>query len=107
MTTFTVTGMTCGHCVRAVTQALQTLDPGIQVHVDLAAGRLSTQGGQTSALQQAAALQAAGYLAEAQAEAQAEARAEARADRAGGQGAQPAQAAKGPRGGCGAGCGCR
>ena len=26
-----VTGMTCGHCVRAVTQAVRTVDPEAQV----------------------------------------------------------------------------
>lgn len=34
---FTVTGMTCGHCERAVTQAVQTLDPAAQVRIDRAA----------------------------------------------------------------------
>lgn len=33
-----VTGMTCGHCVRAVTQAIQARDPQARVQVDLAAG---------------------------------------------------------------------
>lgn len=31
---FTVTGMTCGHCERAVTQALQRVDPKAQVRID-------------------------------------------------------------------------
>lgn len=30
----TVTGMTCGHCEKAVTKALQTLDPAAKVTVD-------------------------------------------------------------------------
>ncbi|MFG2055663.1 heavy-metal-associated domain-containing protein [Micromonospora sp. NPDC048930] len=35
---YAVTGMTCGHCVRAVTEELSAL-PGVeQVEVDLAAG---------------------------------------------------------------------
>ncbi len=34
--TFTVTGMTCGHCEKAVTQAVQQLDPGAHVHIDRA-----------------------------------------------------------------------
>lgn len=33
-----VTGMTCGHCVRAVTQAIQARDPQARVQVDLATG---------------------------------------------------------------------
>ena len=28
---FTVTGMTCGHCEKAVTKAVQKQDPGAQV----------------------------------------------------------------------------
>ena len=37
---FTVTGMTCGHCERAVQQALQRLDPKAQVNVDRQAQRV-------------------------------------------------------------------
>jgi copper chaperone len=37
---FTVTGMTCGHCERAVKQALQRLDPKAQVSVDRQAQRV-------------------------------------------------------------------
>ncbi len=37
---FTVTGMTCGHCERAVTQALQRLDPTAQVSIDRQAQRV-------------------------------------------------------------------
>jgi copper chaperone len=32
--TFTVQGMTCGHCEKAVTSAIKTLDPQAQVHID-------------------------------------------------------------------------
>ncbi len=32
--TFTVTGMTCGHSEKAVTQAIKTLDPQAQVRID-------------------------------------------------------------------------
>lgn len=38
MQVFNVTGMSCGHCERAVIQAIQALDPAAQVRVDLAAG---------------------------------------------------------------------
>jgi copper ion binding protein len=39
--TFTVTGMTCGHCVSAVTEEV-TQVPGVTaVEVDLASGRLT------------------------------------------------------------------
>jgi len=33
-----VSGMTCGHCVRAVTLAIQARDPQARVQVDLPAG---------------------------------------------------------------------
>ena len=40
--TFAVNGMTCGHCVHAVTEELQAL-PGVNgVNVDLVAGGTST-----------------------------------------------------------------
>jgi copper chaperone len=32
--TFTVTGMTCGHCEKAVTRAIQDADPQAQVTID-------------------------------------------------------------------------
>lgn len=32
--TFTVTGMTCGHCEKAVTRAIQQVDPQAQVQID-------------------------------------------------------------------------
>ncbi len=33
-----VEGMTCAHCVRAVSQAIERADPGASVTVDLASG---------------------------------------------------------------------
>jgi copper chaperone len=38
--TFTVTGMTCGHCEKAVTRALLQADPQAQVHIDRAQNRV-------------------------------------------------------------------
>lgn len=38
MKQFNVQGMTCGHCVRSVTQAVQSQDPGATVQVDLSKG---------------------------------------------------------------------
>jgi copper chaperone len=32
--TLTVQGMTCGHCEKAVTTAIKTLDPQAQVRID-------------------------------------------------------------------------
>lgn len=36
MHTFQIPNMTCGHCVRAVTQAVQVADPAATVQADLA-----------------------------------------------------------------------
>ncbi|MCM5678670.1 cation transporter [Schlegelella sp. S2-27] len=38
--TFQVQGMSCGHCVRAVTQAVQRLDPQAKVEVQLERGQV-------------------------------------------------------------------
>lgn len=38
MQTFTVTGMTCAHCERAVTNAIQSRDADAKVRVDLQTG---------------------------------------------------------------------
>lgn len=43
MQVFNVQGMTCAHCVRAVTGAIQGQDPAAQVQVDLAKGEVSVQ----------------------------------------------------------------
>jgi copper chaperone len=37
MITFNVTGMTCGGCARAVTNAVHQVDPAATVEIDLAA----------------------------------------------------------------------
>ncbi|MDB5749763.1 MAG: heavy metal transport/detoxification protein [Ramlibacter sp.] len=47
--TFQVQGMSCGHCVGAVTQAVKTLDPAAQVQVDLASGQVLVQSQQDHA----------------------------------------------------------
>lgn len=39
MQLFDVAGMACGHCVRAVTEAVQQVDPAATVQVDLKAGQ--------------------------------------------------------------------
>jgi copper chaperone len=38
--TFTVTGMTCGHCEKAVTRAVKQLDPQAEVKIDRPANRV-------------------------------------------------------------------
>jgi copper chaperone len=40
--TYSVTGMTCGHCAGAVTDELKALDGVSEVQVDLVAGGTST-----------------------------------------------------------------
>jgi copper chaperone len=40
---FDVQGMTCGHCERAVTQAVKAVDPAAQVKVDLGSGKVQVQ----------------------------------------------------------------
>jgi copper chaperone len=41
--TLNVEGMTCGHCVRAVTAAIQARDPAATVRVDLQAGTVRAE----------------------------------------------------------------
>ena len=41
--TFTVTGMTCGHCEKAVTRALKQVDPQAQVTIDRSVNRVDVQ----------------------------------------------------------------
>lgn len=55
-----VEGMGCGHCVGAVTRAVQALDPAAEIRVDLQAGTVEAR---TRADAQAVsqAIAAAGY----------------------------------------------
>ena len=43
MQIFSVEGITCGHCVRAVTQAVQAKDPAASVNVNLAAKEVGVE----------------------------------------------------------------
>lgn len=40
---FTVQGMTCGHCEKAVTKALMTLDPQARVVIDRSHDRVEVE----------------------------------------------------------------
>ena len=40
---FQVQGMTCGHCVNAVTNAVKAVDPQADVKVDLPTGKVEVQ----------------------------------------------------------------
>ena len=41
--TFNVTGMTCGHCEKAVTQAIKQVDPQAVVQIDRSQNRVDVQ----------------------------------------------------------------
>ena len=43
MQVFNVQGMSCGHCVRAITQVLQAEDPAASVRIDLAAKEVGVE----------------------------------------------------------------
>ena len=61
-TAWTVTGMTCGHCVAAVDEEVRRLDGVSDVAIDLASGEVRVTSDQPiSADQIAAAVDEAGY----------------------------------------------
>ncbi|EPJ96563.1 heavy-metal-associated domain-containing protein [Pseudomonas sp. CFII68] len=43
MHTFNVQGMSCGHCVKAITQAVQAKDPAADVQINLGAKTVQVQ----------------------------------------------------------------
>jgi copper chaperone len=57
---FDIPAMSCGHCVKAITEALAQLDPGAKVSVDLPAKKVTLDTTQDRATV-AAALTEAGY----------------------------------------------
>ncbi len=62
-TTFTVTGMTCDHCRRAVTQEISAVDGVESVAVDLPSGTVTvTTTGPVDRADIAAAVDEAGYV---------------------------------------------
>lgn len=60
MIEFQVEGMSCGHCVKAVTQAVKSADPQAAVVVDLASHKVQVDS-QKDRASLAAALTEAGY----------------------------------------------
>ena len=60
MTTYTVVGMTCGHCVASVTEEVTALAGVTDVNVDLESGALTVTG-DASAEDVKAAVEEAGY----------------------------------------------
>jgi copper chaperone len=60
MSTFTVEGMNCGHCTKAITQAIIELDANAQVQTDLS-NKTVTVSGTPSNEQISQAITEAGY----------------------------------------------
>ncbi len=60
MLDFHVNDMTCGHCVAAITRAVQDASPGAVVDIDLSSHRVSVNGASDAAAV-AAAIREAGY----------------------------------------------
>jgi len=58
--TYTISGMTCGGCVQAVTRALQQIDGGLEVAVSLERGVATVRGEHDPAAVRAA-IEAAGF----------------------------------------------
>ena len=61
---FTVSGMTCQHCVASVTEEVTELPGVAEVEVDLASGRLHVVGDVTAEQVQAAVTEAGSYTAQ-------------------------------------------
>ena len=61
MLSFNVQDMTCGHCARAITQAVQAVDAQAQVRIDIPTHRVDITPGQADAERLAAAIREAGY----------------------------------------------
>lgn len=59
--TYAVTGMTCGHCVNAVTQEIGKIDGVDAVDVQLETGAVTVEGEGFTDQQVAAAVDEAGY----------------------------------------------
>ncbi len=57
---FEVQGMTCGHCEKAVAQAVQRIDPQAGVQIDRSQNRVTVDSGADKAALQAA-IQEEGY----------------------------------------------
>ena len=60
MITFNIPQMSCGHCVKAVTEAVQEVDPQAKVQVDLASKAVQVES-QADRAKIVASLAEAGY----------------------------------------------
>lgn len=61
MSTYAVTGMTCGHCAHAVSTEVEAIDGVSTVSVDVETGALTVEGDGFTDEQVAAAVDEAGY----------------------------------------------
>jgi len=61
MITFEVNDMTCGHCVGAITKAVNATDKDAKVQIDLAAHRVQIEPTAATAAEFAEAIREAGY----------------------------------------------
>ena len=61
MISFQVNDMTCGHCVSAITKAVQVADATARVRFDLAAHRVDIEPDEADAAELSDAIQGAGY----------------------------------------------
>jgi len=61
MTTFEVKDMTCGHCVSTITKAVNDVDLGAKVQIDLATHRVTIDSTEVDAAGLGDAINRAGY----------------------------------------------
>jgi copper chaperone len=61
MLTFEVNDMTCGHCARTITEAVNAVDSGARVQIDLNARRVQVASTKADARELAEAIKEAGY----------------------------------------------
>ena len=61
MISIQVSDMTCGHCVSSVTKAVQAVDDGAQVRIDLATHRVEIGQTEATAADLISAIKEAGY----------------------------------------------
>lgn len=61
MITFEVKDMTCGHCARTITQAIEACDAAARVQIDLTSHRVAIEPGRAAAAQLLGAIEEAGY----------------------------------------------
>ncbi len=61
MIAFEVNDMTCGHCASTITKAVQAVDQGAKVQIDLATHRVEIEPTESDAGALSAAIEEAGY----------------------------------------------